>query len=363
MRFKLSTVVLAALLVLPACKKDEPSEPQEEPNQQEKQEQTPLEKARENAEVFEPLPEQFESEDNPITPAKVDLGRKLFYDTRLSKGQDISCNSCHGLDTFGVDNLPTSEGHNKQFGDRNSPTVYNAGNQIAQFWDGRSEDVEDQATGPVVNPVEMAMTDADEVAARLNEIDGYDKLFAEAFPDEEDPVTLDNLGKAIGAFERKLVTPAPFDDFLEGDDEALTDQQVRGLNTFVEVGCTSCHVGSQVGGTMYQKLGLIEEWPDKSDKGRYEVTEEDVDMMKFKVPVLRNIEKTAPYFHDGSIETLDEAVRLMAKHQRGQELDDEQVEDIIAFLKSLTGEIPEDYIQKPELPSMEKQAAAGEEPT
>jgi cytochrome c peroxidase len=366
MKRKLYALVIAGLLALPACKdKQETSEPKEAAadKQEEKQEELdPLAQAKKNAEALGALPEQFESKDNPITTAKVDLGRKLYYDTRLSKADDVSCNSCHALDNFGVDNKPVSEGHKKQTGDRNSPTVYNAANQVAQFWDGRAADVEEQATGPVVNPVEMAMTDGKEVAAKVKKIEGYADLFEKAFPEEEEPVTLTNIGKAIGAFERKLVTPSRFDKFVEGDDKALTEQEIRGLNTFVEVGCTSCHMGDQVGGTMYQKLGLIKEWPDKSDLGRFKVTKEESDKMMFKVPILRNVEKTAPYFHDGSVETLEEAVKLMATHQRGMELTDEQVDDIVAFLKSLTGEIPKDYIQKPELPGM-KQATKGEEPT
>ncbi len=367
MKRKLYALVIAGLLVLPACKdKKDTSETKEAAtDKQDKKEEKadPLAQAKKHAQAFGALPEVYENKDNSITPAKVDLGRKLYYDTRLSKADDVSCNSCHGLDAYGVDNKPVSEGHEGKTGDRNSPTVYNSANQIAQFWDGRAADVEEQATGPVVNPVEMAMTDGKEVAAKVEKIAGYPELFEKAFPEDEKPVTLENIGKAIGAFERKLVTPSRFDQFVEGDDEALTDQEIRGLNTFAEVGCTSCHMGDRLGGTMYQKLGLIEEWPDKSDLGRYKVTKKEEHKMQFKVPTLRNIEKTAPYFHDGSVETLEESVKLMAKHQRGMELSDQQVDDIVAFLKSLTGELPKEYIQKPQLPGQEKQAKKGEEPT
>jgi cytochrome c peroxidase len=311
---------------------------------------TLVNKARSNLGPFEALPDQFESEENPITEEKVKLGRMLYYEDRISKDNDVSCNTCHPLEDFGVDGKKVSRGHEDRKGPRNAPTVYNAANQIAQFWDGRAADVEEQAKGPVLNPKEMAMPGKEQVEKFLASVPGYQKKFKKAFPDAEDPVSFDNMAKAIGAFERKLVTPSKWDAFIEGDDEALTKKELKGFNTFVEAGCPTCHVGSRVGGTMYQKLGLVKEYPDKSDKGRYKVTKKESDKMKFKVPVLRNVTETGPYFHDGEVETLEKAVRLMGKHQLGRDLSDKQVDLIITWLETLDGEIPKDYIEKPELP-------------
>jgi cytochrome c peroxidase len=296
------------------------------------------------------LPEVFESEDNPVTDAKVELGRMLFYEKRLSKNHDVSCNSCHGLSNYGVDGDPTSEGHKGQHGDRNSPTVYNAGNHIAQFWDGRAETLEDQAKGPILNPVEMAMPDEAAVVKMLKSMPEYVDAFKKAFPDDAQPVSYDNMAKAIGAFERKLVTPSRFDEFLAGKEDALTDQEVRGFSKFLSFGCPTCHYGVAVGGETFQKLGLVKEWPDKSDLGRYEITKKEDDKMKFRVPSLRNVEKTAPYFHKGQVKTLPEVVKFMAWHQLGKELSDEDIADVVAFLKSLTGKLPTDYIKEPKLP-------------
>lgn len=297
-----------------------------------------------------PLPKQITSPDNPITEAKVSLGRMLYYDTRLSKNHDISCNSCHALDKYGVDGQAVSTGHRGQKGGRSAPSVYHAAGHIAQFWDGRAKDVEEQAKGPILNPIEMAMPSAEAVIKVLQSIPGYVENFRKAFPDDSDPVTYDNLGKAIGAFERGLVTPAPFDRFLAGEENALTDEEKRGLNTFVDVGCTDCHRGTYLGGKMYEELGAIESWPNQKDQGRYEVSKDEADKMVFKVQSLRNIAKTGPYFHDGSVKTLEEAVTMMAWHQLGQELAGDQVRSIVAFLNALTGEIPTDYIKEPQLP-------------
>jgi cytochrome c peroxidase len=283
--------------------------------------------------------------------SQVELGRMLFFETRLSKNHDLSCNSCHGLDTYGVDNKPVSDGHKGQKGARNSPTVYNAAHHIAQFWDGRAATLEEQAQGPIVNPVEMAMpVDGKRVEATLSSIPEYVKRFAEAFPGEKKAVSLANAGRALAAFERKLVTPSRFDKFLAGDASALTEQERRGLEAFVVTGCTACHNGTAVGGTSFQKFGLIEEFPDVKDTGRFEVTKNEEDRFKFRVPTLRNVEKTGPYFHDGSVSELGTAVRLMAKHQLGRTLTDAEAEDIVAFLKSLTGELPQSTIAAPALP-------------
>ncbi|MDQ7007062.1 MAG: cytochrome-c peroxidase [Acidobacteriota bacterium] len=300
--------------------------------------------------MFQPLPEVMESATNPITDEKINLGRKLYYDTRLSKNQDISCNTCHLLDQWGVDGKPTSAGHGGQLGPRNSPTVYNAAGHIAQFWDGREPDVEAQAKGPILNPVEMAMPSEEAVVRVLKSIPGYVEEFAAAFPGEDDPVTYDNLAKAIGAFERKLVTPSRFDAYLKGDGGALTATERRGLDKFIEVGCTTCHMGPYLGGNLFQKMGLVEPYPTE-DEGRFAVTGNEAEKFFFKVPSLRNVEKTGPYMHDGSLESLDEVVAIMGRYQLGKTIKPDEVMDIVAFLKSLTGDLPMEYIAQPELPA------------
>jgi cytochrome c peroxidase len=305
--------------------------------------------AEQAATIFGPLPASAPNPDNPVTDAKVELGRVLYFDPRLSKSQEISCNSCHRLDMAGVDGEPTSPGHKGVRGERNSPTTLNAALHIAQFWDGRAADVEEQAKGPVLNPVEMAMPAAPQVSAVLRSIPGYKPLFEKAFPGEKQPITFDNAALAIAAFERRLLTPGPFDAYMKGDDSALTAEQKKGLETFINVGCPSCHMGSTVGGQVYRKLGLIKPYPTK-DVGRFNVTHDEADRFVFKVPSLRNVAQTGPYFHDGSVKTLSEAVRLMARHQLGRELDDAQVDSIIAFLGSLNGQIPPALANAPELP-------------
>jgi cytochrome c peroxidase len=299
--------------------------------------------------LFGVLPPEAASAKNQLTDAKIDLGRMLYYDQRFSISQQLSCNSCHVLERFGVDNEPTSLGHKGQRGDRNSPTVYNAAFHIAQFWDGRAADVEEQAKGPVTNPVEMAMPDPDYVLEVLRSIPGYEPLFRAAFPGEADPIHFDNFGRAIGAFERLLVTPSRFDRFLAGEPAALSPAEQAGLATFIEVGCPTCHVGKTVGGTMFQKIGFVHPYPT-NDIGREKVTGNEADRFFFKVPSLRNVEKTAPYYHNGSIKTLDEAIRQMAYYQLGKDLAPADVASINTFLGSLTGELPLDYIKKPELP-------------
>ncbi|SEU35549.1 cytochrome-c peroxidase [Stigmatella erecta] len=300
--------------------------------------------------AFKPAPKAKAAPAPVDSEARIALGRMLFFDPRLSKNHDISCNSCHGLDTFGVDNKPLSDGHRGQKGTRNSPTVYNAAGHIAQFWDGRAASLEAQAEGPLFNPVEMALPDDRRLVATLASIPEYQKRFRQAFPGETQPITRATVTQAIAAFERQLTTPSRFDAFLEGDAGALTAQERRGLETFVAVGCTTCHNGGAVGGTSFQKLGLIEPWPHVADAGRFEVTKDEEDLNKFRVPTLRNVEKTAPYLHSGSVQALPEMVRLMARHQLGQALPEPDVEDVVAFLKSLTGALPQQYISAPELP-------------
>jgi len=299
--------------------------------------------------AFAPLPEVAQGKE-PLTEEKVTLGRMLYYDARLSKSQKISCNSCHALTQYGVDNEPTSDGYKGQKGTRNSPTVYNAAFHFVQFWDGRAPNVEEQAKGPVLNPVEMAMKSAKQVIAVLKSMPEYVDAFKKAFPTEKDPVTYDNMGKAIGAFERKLITPARWDKFLKGDQAALTTDEKAGFNTFVASGCQACHAGALLGGSMFQKIGAVKPWPETSDPGRSKVTGNDADKLMFKVPSLRNVEKTGPYFHNGQTATLQEAISMMADHQLGKTLSDADIQSIATWMKSLTGVIPADYIKPPELP-------------
>jgi cytochrome c peroxidase len=235
-------------------------------------------------------------------------------------------------------------------GRRNSPTVFHAAGHFTAFWDGRAASVEEQAKGPILNPAEMAMPDAASVVARLEKLPGYVTAFRAAFPDDATPLSYDNLGRAIGAFERNLVTPSRWDKYLAGNKPALTSQEIAGFKLFTDLGCMTCHTGELVGGSMFQKVGIANPWPNQSDVGRAEVTNLASDRMLFKVPSLRDVTKTAPYFHDGSASTLDEAVRMMARHQIGEELTGDDVASITAWLGALTGELPAAYIQAPKLP-------------
>ncbi len=300
--------------------------------------------------MFARLPEAVPAKADAAAAEKIALGRMLFYEPRLSADQKISCNSCHTLSNYGVDGHPTSEGFKGQHGDRNSPTVYNAAAHFVQFWDGRAADVEEQAKGPVLNPVEMALPNAKTAVEVLKSMPEYVQAFKAAFPGEKDPVTFDNAAIAIGTFERKLMTPSRWDKFLAGDQTALTAEEKAGFNTYMELGCQTCHVGALVGGNLYQKLGLMKPYPDTSDPGRFKVTGSEADRMVFKVPSLRNIEKTGPYFHNGKVATLEEAVAQMAEYQLGKRPGDAEVKSVLAFLKTMTGEIPADYIKEPALP-------------
>ncbi len=306
--------------------------------------------AKRAAELIGPLPGSVPNPENPGSPARTDLGRMLYYDVRLSKNHDIACNSCHQLDAYGVDAEVTSPGHRGARGDRNSPTVYNSALQIAQFWDGRAPDVEAQAKGPVLNPIEMAAPSAEHVVGVLESIPGYVEAFAAAFPGEADPISHDNMARAIGAFERNLMTPDRFDAFMRGDLESLDSTERRGLETFLTVGCIGCHTGPALGGELYRRLGFVYAY-ETQDPGRENVTGSAVDRHVFKVPSLRNTAETGPYFHDGSIATIEEAVEIMGYYQLGQPLDDAQIAEIVAFLGCLTGEPDPGYVAKPELPA------------
>lgn len=300
---------------------------------------------------FGKLPEQFVKASNELTDDKIALGRMLYYDKRLSKNHDVSCNSCHLLDQYGVDSMATSSGHKGQHGERNAPTVYNAGGHLAQFWDGRAADLEAQAKGPVLNPIEMAMPDEAAVLAVLESIPGYVEAFGKAFPGDK-PITYDNMANAIGAFERKLVTPSPFDKWLAGDDAALSPEATAGLQLFLDTQCATCHNGYGIGGGQYQKLGSVKAWEGLKDEGRFVITADPRDKFVFKVPGLRNIDKTGPYLHDGSIDSLSDMVAKMLEHQtnRSTPFSDGEMKQMLAFLGSLTGELPAAYIAEPKLP-------------
>jgi cytochrome c peroxidase len=304
--------------------------------------------------LYAPLPTAMDSKTNPFTEDKATLGRMLFFDTRLSKDHDLSCNTCHDLAAYGVDGKDVAVGSKKRKGRRSTPSVYNAALQSAQGWDGRAETVEDQVKAHLLAPGEMGMANAARVADALNSVPEYVDAFKKAFPDEADPVSLDSVANAIGAFERKLVTPSKWDQFLGGDKAALTDEEKNGFLKFVDTGCGACHMGALVGGTMFQKLGLAKPWPNQRDKGREDVTKSPSDELMFEASQLRNVDRTAPYFHDGSTKTLEEAVKMMAVYQLNKELSDADVQSIVTWLKTLTGPIPTDYVKKPDLPEASK---------
>jgi cytochrome c peroxidase len=302
--------------------------------------------------IFGSLPQVIVSEKNPVTPEKVNLGKILFYETRISVDGTVSCARCHPISLYAADGLKKSIGNNCKVNPRNAPTVFNAAGQISAHWIGNRVDVEDQAKQSVIGPPSFGMPSYEAVEKRLKEITGYTPLFQKAFPGGKDPVNVDNFSKAVGAFERILVTPSRFDAFLKGDQAALTDPQKRGLKTFIETGCITCHSSAYVGGQMYQKFGLIEPYwkytqSETIDEGRYAVTKNEADKYVFKVPVLRNVEKTPPYFHDGSVNRLEEAISIMGKVQLGRDLTKPQTADIHAYLRSLTGEISEDAMKVP----------------
>jgi len=296
-------------------------------------------------EMYEALPSTIPAlKDNTVTPAKIDLGKALFYDPRLSSSGVFSCASCHNLSTGGDDNMETSVGHGWQKGPRNSPTVLNAVLNEAQFWDGRAEDLAAQAKGPIQAGVEMANTPA-QVEATLLSMPDYVTWFTAAFPDEAQPVNFNNMAKAIEAFEATLLTPAPFDAWLNGDDAAMSDLAKTGLQVFMDKGCSSCHSGVNIGGHGYYPFGLIEK-PGADilpvgDKGRFAVTETADDEYVFRAAPLRNIALTAPYFHSGKVWDLSVAVSIMAESQLGEELKPEETEAVVAFLESLTGTMPQ----------------------
>ena len=276
----------------------------------------------------------------PKNPAMVELGKKLYFDPRLSMSGFISCNSCHNLSMGGTDNLQTSIGHNWQQGPINAPTVLNSSLSLAQFWDGRAPDLKAQAGGPIANPGEMAFTHELAVGV-LNSITAYKAEFKKVFG--KDKANIDMVTDAIAAFEETLVTPdSRFDKWLKGDKKALTKQEKAGYDLFKNSGCTACHYGPALGGLSFQKMGLVKEYDTKNKaQGVAGLTGKDADRMKFKVPTLRNVELTYPYFHDGAVWTLEEAVDIMGKLQLGRTYSKEEIAQIVAFLKTLTGKQPD----------------------
>lgn len=298
------------------------------------------------AALFKPIPAAApEDKENPVTPEKAELGKMLYFDPRLSSSDLISCNTCHNLGTGGVDLQETSIGHAWQKGPRNAPTVLNSVFNIAQFWDGRAKDLAEQAKGPVQASVEMSNT-PDRVVATLKSMPAYTDYFKKSFPGETDPVTFDNAVRAIEAFESTLLTPdSPFDRYIKGDGSALTEGQKEGLALFMNKGCAACHNGVNAGGGGYFPFGLVEKPTDEvrppGDKGRFAVTKTKSDEFVYKVPTLRNISLTAPYFHSGKVWDLKEAVAIMGSAQLGMDLTDVEVDRIVDFLGALTGEQPE----------------------
>jgi cytochrome c peroxidase len=301
--------------------------------------------------------------DNPTTEAKVELGKMLYFDTRFSSTGTVSCFSCHNIMEGGDDHRPTSMGVHGQVGGRNAPTVWNAAFQSVQFWDGRAPTLEEQAKGPPANPVEMGMPDLDAAIGRVRAIPGYKPYFEAAFG-KGDVITIDNAAKAVAAYERTLITPnSPYDRYVKGDKKAMTAQQVRGMETFAAVGCTACHSGPAfngaanlpVGQGFFMKFPLYPgskydaRYKLTEDLGRYTVTKKEADRNMWRVPTLRNLTYTAPYFHNGSVTSLDEAVRVMGKTQLDKDLSDAQVKDIVAFLGALDGEFPQQTM--PRLPA------------
>lgn len=341
---KKTTIISLVLLVAVACK----------PELKVEKEQPKFEDLRlfsKAIKLFKPLSNQSDSLANFLSPAKIELGKTLYYDTRLSAKGNNSCNSCHNLSTFGVDNLPFSPGDEGKLGGRNSPTTLNAALHFAQFWDGRAKDLEEQAGMPILNPVEMNMPSEQFLIDRLSTIDYYQKMFKDAFPNEANPISYTNLRLAIAAFERTLLTPSAFDNFLNENESALTTEQKRGLEIFINTGCATCHNGIALGGNSFQKFGAIKDFraftkSNNNDKGLYDITKNELDIDMFKVSSLRNIEHTYPYFHDGSVKDLKEAISIMAKVQLNKNLSISEIDAIESFLKSLTGEVSE-YAKTP----------------
>ncbi len=349
------TRFLILLLVVAACedKKTPPQQQATEPAQPTTNAAAPAAPKYDPAQLanFAPLPAKLELPDNPLTDDKVALGRQLYFDTRLSKGQDVSCNSCHDLAKGGADDQPLSTGTKKAKTKYNAPTVYNAAGGFTQGWEGRATLFEDFVLLHTAEPQVMG-SDGKRLADVVSSIPAYTTSFKKIFPGEKGGVTQENVAKALGAYVRKLVTPGRWDKFLLGETDALTNDEKAGLAVFLDVGCPTCHAGKYVGASMTQKLGLAKPWPTDAgkDPGRFEVTKQEIDKGVWKVPTLRNVTKTGPYMHDGSVKTLDEMMKLMTKHQLGRDVDETKVKWLVTFLGALDGDPPKDLISKPDLP-------------
>jgi cytochrome c peroxidase len=304
--------------------------------------------------VFQPLPKDLSTAEAPVTKERVTLGRMLFFDPRLTVDGNVSCATCHQPALYGTDARPTSIGVKQRPHPRNAPTILNAPLAFANHWRGDRESVEDQAAQALTAPITSGLEEGD-VVDRLDRIAGYAPLFEAAFPKDLHPVTVKTIAAAIAAYERTLVTPSRFDTYLAGAVAALSPAARAGLQTFIKTGCATCHSGVGIGGGMYQKFGIVEDYwtataSQTIDKGRADVTKDPADLYVFRVPSLRNVAMTAPYFHDGSVATLPDAVRVMARVQLGLKLSDLEVNDIVAFLDSLTGDLPPEFAAAPILP-------------
>jgi cytochrome c peroxidase len=304
--------------------------------------------------LFKPLPKDMATAEFPVAPARVRLGRMLFFDPRISADGTGSCVRCHQPALYGADGLPGSLGLHDQQLPRNAPTVFNAGLYSSEHWDGRFANVEAQAKRALLGPG-FGNPDFATAMARVKAIPGYASLFEQAFPGEAQPIAEDNWGKAIGAYERTLVSPSRFDDYLSGKSDALSTAERTGLRTFIETGCVDCHNGTGIGGTTFRKFGVASDYwkatgSKEVDKGRFGVTNDPADLYKFKVAGLRNVAMTPPYFHDGVVEGLPKAVRIMAKVQLDTDLADAEIDQIVTFLGSLTGSLPEGFERAPVLP-------------
>ena len=303
-----------------------------------------------------PLPKDMATAQYPVTPARGALGKALFFDPRISLDGTVSCARCHQPSLYFTDGLPKAIGVKDRLNPRNSPTVLNAALQFVVHWRGDRVDVEDQAVKALLGPPSFGQPSFAAAMAKIKAIAGYEALFRKAFPNEAQPINEINWGKAIGAYERSLVTPSPFDAYLRGDAQALSTQAQTGLRKFMDTGCTACHNGVGVGGGMLQKFGVLQDYWKATgskdvDQGRFDVTKDPGDMYVFKVPSLRNVAMTPPYFHDGSVPTLPQAVRVMAQVQLGKRLSNADVGDIVAFLHSLTGPLSKDVLSAPVLPA------------
>jgi cytochrome c peroxidase len=352
MVMKKQMLVLSILIVLLSCNQSGKKEPEQNAPVTAKAGDSTFDVARN---FFKSLPPVADNKENVITEPKVKLGKLLYYDTRLSKMGNNSCNSCHNLTTFGVDNLAVSQGDAGKPGNRNSPTVFNAALHNMQFWDGRAKDVEEQAGMPILNPVEMAIPHKGFLVNRLSGVKLYQDMFKEAFPGEAKPITYDNLQKAIAAFERTLLTPSRFDRYMDGEKNAITADEKAGMNVFIASGCIACHNGVGIGGGSLQRFGVVTDYrtltkSKTDDAGRQKVSGNKEDKDKFKVAGLRNVAGTYPYFHDGSIASLDSAVIIMGKAQFNKTFSKEEIKQIVSFLNALSGDVnPEAKIFPPEL--------------